>query len=149
MQVYRACSERFRAFDGEGAYRYGGRWNRPGVRVVYTASSRALAVLESLAHLHEAPDDYVLVEATIPDEIAIKTVNRSELRPGWMNAVAGRVSREIGDAWIERKQTAVLLVPSTIIPEEFNVLLNPNHADFRKVRIAEAVPFRFDMRLFR
>ena len=117
------------AFSGSGARKYGGRWNSPGVTVVYTAETQSLAVLEVLVHLDspELLQKYLLISVEIDESL-------------------GKL-RSIGDRWILAGTSAVLRVPSALIPAENNFLLNPLHPGFRKLRIRKPVNFRFDPRL--
>lgn len=126
------------AFSGEGARKYGGRWNSPGRAVVYLAGSRALAALEMLVHL-TTPDSrakpYVLREARIPREWIADPGKRGE------DPVTA------GDRWLASRRSLALRVPSVLIPEEPNYLLNPAHPEFRRVRFGAATEFRFDPRM--
>jgi RES domain-containing protein len=138
------------AFDGEGARRWGGRWNSPGVAVVYMAETRSLAALELLVHLEsaEALQSYVLFEARM-DAALIETVKASDLPEDWRAEPGPRRLQEIGDGWVAERRSAALRVPSAVIAEESNFLLNPAHADFAKIEIGGAQPFRMDPRVAR
>lgn len=136
------------AFSGEGARLYGGRWNSPGVLVVYTAQSQSLAALEMLVHL-ENPDvlaEYVVIEARFADSL-ITRIPRANLPNDWRANPAPASARAIGDAWIAAEPSAVLELPSAIIPAEKNFLLNPQHRDFAQIEIGEPQEFEFDLRL--
>lgn len=138
------------AFSGEGARLYGGRWNSPGVRMVYTAESRSLAALEVLVHL-ESPDllsNYVLFEVSF-DVSLVTTTEESKLPADWQAEPPPRALLEIGDAWATARASAVLRVPSAIIADEGLFLLNPLHEDFEKLKIGAPLPFRIDPRLLR
>jgi RES domain-containing protein len=150
LSCWRIVQERFagEAFSGEGARLYGGRWNSAGHPVVYAAGSRALAVLEMLVHL-EAPqllERYQLFEAVLPESL-ITELAEKELPRDWRDDPVPRSAQAVGDAWIEKASSAVLRVPSVLIPEEHNYLLNPKHPDFEKVQISAAQNFHFDPRL--
>lgn len=138
------------AFTGEGARRYGGRWNSVGSSIVYTAESQALAALEMVIHLESSDllDHYVLFEVGI-DESLVTIVAPSELPRNWRSDSPPIKVREIGDSWVTTGMSAVLQVPSAILPAEHNFLLNPHHPDFRKLLIGQGAPFRFDPRLAR
>lgn len=132
------------AWDGEGARLHGGRWNSPGVRAVYTSESLALAVLEGLVHTQ--------VSALLPaysairvdfDEALVETLNRAALPQNWRDYPAPREVRVIGDTWVADRRSAILCVPSAIIPTESNYLMNPEHPDFKSMTIAPAAPFGF------
>ena len=135
------------AFDGEGARLFGGRWNSPGTRVVYTSGSLALAALESLVHLNPP---VTFPYAAIPvafDEALVETVAVPALPAGWTEAPPPPATRLIGDQWVKRARSAVLCLPSIIIPAEPNYLLNPAHPDFGSITIGKPEPFSFDPRL--
>jgi RES domain-containing protein len=127
--------------SGTGALITGGRWNSPGRPVVYTAADASLAVLEVRVHLDLPPDllpdDYVLmrIEAATPPDIERVDVSPSD-------------TRAFGDAWLASGRSAVLDVPSAIVPESRNILINPTHPDARAFAIASMRPFGFDSRLW-
>jgi RES domain-containing protein len=136
------------AFSGEGAAEFGGRWNNPGTLMVYTSQSQALAVLEMLVHL-DSPDllaQYVLLEVDF-DESFVTTVEASDLPANWRADPAPPEVRAIGDDWILTGTSVVLRVPSALLPDEANFLLNPRHPDFTKLRIGKPQPFHLDPRL--
>lgn len=138
------------AFTGEGARLYGGRWNSSGVAIVYTAESQSLAALEMVVHLDssELLDNYVVFEVGIDESLVVK-VEPSQLPRNWRADVPPMKVREVGDAWARAATSAVLQVPSAILPAEHNFLLNPRHRDFPKLVIGKSSPFRFDPRLAR
>ena len=129
---------------------YGGRWNSPGTSMIYAAQSQSLAVLENLVHMDSADilKKYVLFEVEIDDSYIVN-VNKRELPRNWkMDPVSGRI-QTIGDAWVAAGSSAVVRVPSALIPGESNFLLNPRHVDFQKLTIHKPVPFQFDPRFAR
>lgn len=136
------------AFSGEGARRYGGRWNSPGLAVIYAAQSRALAALEMLIHLDEADllDAYVLMPVDV-DGSRISEIDQSALPLNWQKNPPPSALRDIGDNWIVGGKSVALRVPSAVVPGESNYLLNPRHKDFQKLKIGEPQPFQFDVRL--
>jgi RES domain-containing protein len=136
------------AFDGEGARLYGGRWNSPGTRMVYTSSTISLAVLEVLVHLQEASllSSYSLISADFDDAL-VERLERSRLPDGWRTYPAPSDLQRIGDEWVWSQRSALLEVPSVIVVRESNYLLNPAHPDFSSVVIGEPEPFTFDVRL--
>jgi RES domain-containing protein len=136
------------AFSGEGARLYAGRWNSPGVSVVYTAQSQALAALELLVHLENADllYEYVLIEARFDSSLIIRLA-KSELPKDWRASPPPRSARAIGDAWIAEEPSPVLELPSAVIPAESIFLLNPQHPGFSQIQIGEPFPFEFDFRL--
>jgi RES domain-containing protein len=138
------------AFDGEGARRYGGRWNHIGVPAVYTAAHLSLAVLEVLVHVsaeEDLPADLVAISADLPDDLAIEHVRIEELPVNWRRTPAPPMLAERGTAWLTAVRTAVLAVPSAVIPSETNYILNPAHPDFRRVVVHRAERFNLDPRL--
>jgi RES domain-containing protein len=152
MRLWRICRaiHSADAFSGEGARLYGGRWNSQGVRVVYTSPSLALAAVETFVHLEPnlRPDDLVSIEAVIPDTISIERLDFSSLPRKW-HALENDSLRRLGDGWILAGKTAALNVPSAAIRGEWNVLLNPEHSDFRRLKIEKPKPFEFDLRMSR
>src|SRR3712207_468033 len=136
------------AFDGEGARLYGGRWNSPGTRMVYTSSTISLAVLEVLVHLQEASilSSYSLISTGFDDAL-VERLDRSLLPDGWRSYPAPSELQRIGDEWVRRQRSAMLEVPSVIVERESNYLLNPTHPDFSSVVIGEPEPFTFGERL--
>lgn len=136
------------AFSGEGARRYGGRWNSPGVAVVNVAGHQSLAVLEVLAKARsESPrDEYVLIPASW-DEALTETLSARALPGDWQALPPRSTTKILGDRWVLEARSAVLAVPSAIIPAEQNYLLNPAHPDFRRIKFGKPMPFVFDARL--
>jgi RES domain-containing protein len=114
--VFRLVSSRYLANDGLGASLYGGRWNHKGTAVIYTAESRALCALEVLVNSEELAGDYVAVSIDVPDEIAVQVISIADLPQGWNASAATDVTRDIGTTWASRLATAVLSVPSAVIP---------------------------------
>ena len=151
IKIWRLCRavHAATAFSGEGARRFGGRWNSRGVPVVYTSTSLALAAIELFMHLEPslAPDDLVAIAATLPDGEPARTVIPADLPPDWHGDLAR--SRELGDEWIRSGSSLALQVPSVPIPPEWNVLINPAHPRFLELRIDAPQPFIFDARMFR
>ncbi len=138
------------AFDGEGARVLGGRWNAPGLPVVYTAGSAALAALEMLAHVGKTSllPAYVLIACVFHKKIVLR-LDRKRLPRDWNSYPARPELQLVGDAWLKDATSAVLEVPNAIIPGESNFLLNPTHPDFTSIGFAKPQPFEFDLRLLR
>jgi len=136
------------AFDGEGARRFGGRWNSKGTAMVYTAGSQALAVLELLVHLEDSDllKHYRLIPVTF-DEAMVKALGPGSLPGNWKRRPTPASVRALGDAWIAAGESVVLRVPSVVVPGESNYLLNPLHPGFAKLVIGKPQPYRFDPRL--
>ncbi|MGH7771373.1 MAG: RES family NAD+ phosphorylase [Candidatus Binatia bacterium] len=151
MRVWRVCSKRHQRFDGEGARWYGGRWNHAGISVVYTSGSLSLAALELFVHvdIDIAPRNLVAIEADVPDSVATETVKVESLPKDWRRYPAPEALKDIGTAWAVKASTAILAVPSAVIPEERNYLLNPAHRDFKRIRIHKPMPFHFDPRMWK
>lgn len=132
------------AFDGRGASLFGGRWNSPGRRVVYTASSKSLALLELLVHLSSTlMPSYVIFPVKFSAEL-MSEVDKSALPAIWKDYPAPVALRDLGDKWLESLGSTVLKVPSAIVPDELNYLINPAHPDFlltESIEIGDPVPF--------
>ena len=135
------------AFSGDGARLYGGRWNPKGLRVVYTASTRSLAMLEMLVQDQPLRAEYVIIAASIPPRIRVDSIAASALPAQWRSPRQSEELRRIGTEWLERANTAVLRVPSAVVPQEGNYLLNPAHADFGKIKLGKPETFTPDHRL--
>lgn len=150
MRVWRLARSVYPALDGEGARLYGGRWNAPGTPVVYTARSLSLAALELLVHLNpdRLPEDLMAYAIDIPDGLKVHRIDVEDLPDGWDRRAEDAELRRLGQAWAGAEEAAVLDVPSAVIPEERNVLINPRHPDASEVTIARERPFSFDPRLF-
>lgn len=136
------------AFSGEGARRFGGRWNSPGIAVVYTSANLSLAALETLAHADRRrfERDYVTLRLRIPED-EVHLLDEAALPTDWQERPVSQAARRIGDAWVKAQASVALSVPSVIVPVERNLLLNPAHPHFAKVVIDAPLPFRFDARL--
>jgi RES domain-containing protein len=137
-------------FSGEGARPFGGRWNSPGTAVVYTAQSQSLAVLEVLVHL-DSPEllkKYLLFEVVIHSS-CVRELDLSILPRNWKANPAPARVQAMGDDWVAGGSSAVLRVPSTLVPGESTFLLNPRHPDFRRLRMGKPLPFQFDPRFAR
>ncbi len=153
MIIWRLCKARYanQALSGEGARLYGGRWSYPGVPIAYTASSLSLAALELLVHLdHDlAPSDLVSVAVTVPYSVSVERIEIGELPRNWRVFPGPEKLKEIGSSWARGKRSLLLEVPSAVVPQEKNYLVNPQHPDFAKLQIGEPRKFVFDPRLFK
>lgn len=149
--VWRVVTHRFAAsaFSGEGARLFGGRWNRKGESVVYTAQSRSLAFLEMLVQDEPLRANYVLIPAEIPDDIERLKIDSKQLPEHWRTLEARETLQEIGSQWLRCAKYCVLEVPSAVIPAELNLLLNPAHHDFARIKIGQAEALESDLRLMR
>jgi RES domain-containing protein len=152
MRFWRICRRRFaaEAATGEGARLYGGRWNSRGVRILYASRSLALAAMESFVNLEPnlQPSDLVSISGEIPDDLDIGRLDLKTLPRGW-HRTRTELLRRFGDEWIKAGRTVALLVPSAAVRGEWNLLLNPTHPEFERLRLGNPVPFRFDSRMFR
>jgi RES domain-containing protein len=151
IRAFRLCKTKFlaTAFSGEGARTNGGRWNSPGLAVVYTSSSLSLAMLEGLVHL-EDPDAFKRLFSWVPVEIpedAVEHLAPTQLPAGWSADESNSASQAIGDTWLRQMRSAVLAVPSVVTPGEWNYLLNPSHPRLPEVKLGGAAPFQPDTRL--
>jgi len=136
------------ALDGEAAKRYPGRWNQRGHPVIYTASSRSLAILEILVHYedHELLDEhFVCIPLQIPRESLLPPSD--PLPDDWRADPPPPSTRALGTAWLASNESLALTVPSTLVPAENNYLINPLHPDFDKLVIGEPEPLDLDSRL--
>ena len=138
-------------FDGEGAYRYGGRWSSPGTRLSYTSEHQSLAMLEYFVHLDvdDPPGDLVLAVAEAPDELARERVEISNLPSNWRESAAPPQLARLGDEFTQRDEHCLLLVPSVLAPNENNWLINPAHPDLKRIVVREVEPLSYDPRMFR
>jgi RES domain-containing protein len=135
------------AFSGEGAAKVGGRWNSRGVPVIYTSSTQSLAALETLVHLNPPVTfEYVAIRITLDDTLPEIFPVRT-LPPDWRTEPPPPSTRQIGDTWVRDGRSAILALPSVIIPGELNYVLNPFHPDFKKISIGKPEKFTFDPRL--
>lgn len=149
--VYRVVKAKHPVFDGTGAYLQGGRWNSPGRPVVYGSTCLAGCLLEVLVHagpLHRLPGAHHCAAAHLPDDLAIETVDEARL-PGWELEDSSQ-ARACGDAWLAEARTAALSVPAAAArPFGRNLLLNPAHPDYGRIRFDPPAPIAWDARLFR
>ena len=136
---------------GDGALRTPGRWHSRGQRVVYCAQSPAAALLEILVHfeidIQNLPVRYRLLKIEAPDELHVERVSADQLPADWPEK--NEVTRELGDAWLANGSAALLSVPSAIVPETVNVLLNPAHQDAKRIVIVHAGEHAIDTRLLK
>ena len=136
-----------RAFDGEGARVWGGRWHSAGHAVVYTAASTSLGLLEKLVHTEEGLlPFYVTIPATFDADL-VETVEPQELPSNWRSLPAPHELQQIGDAWVDSIRSCILEVPSVIVPHESNFILNPKHPDYPSLEIGKPISLEIDSRL--
>jgi len=149
MTVYRFVRPIYRNdISGDGARKKGGRWNSPGFPVVYTSTSISLSLLELLIYnsSYEVIRVNMLMQITVPENL-MKSLSVNALKQTWQKDID--YSRFIGNEFLKNKKSLLLKVPSAIIPEESNVLINPAHPDFKRVKIIKASLFQYDTRLFK
>jgi len=138
------------AFNGEGARLFGGRWNSPGMSLIYTAESQSLATLEMLVHLDgpELLERYTLFKVGIETSL-IMDFELAELPKNWKARPWSAACRALGDKWAGAQVSVALRVPSAVVPSEHNFLINPLHPDFSRLTIAQLPRFRFESRLLK
>jgi RES domain-containing protein len=149
MILYRIANCTYiKDLSGTGARLYGGRWNSEGKSMVYMASSRALAVLEVLVHLPPLllPDNFCVAEVEVPNN-SILTLDIKSLPDNWQDASSPAELKTLGNQFIKETKYLMMKVPSSVVPEEYNYLLNPWHPDIKRVKILNTHPFTFDDRL--
>jgi RES domain-containing protein len=148
MKVYRISKCAYVGdLSGTGAALYGGRWNSKGTYLLYTAGSSSLAMLESVVHLSNLPaSDYCLIILDIPDN-SIEEADVNQLPKTWNQHPPPAMLRKTGDKFVREGKKLALRVPSAVNEEEFNLLLNPAHPDFAKVKVVRSRPIAFDDRL--
>ncbi len=137
-------------FDGEGAYRFGGRWSSPGTRLAYAAEHLSLAMLEYFVHIeaNDPPKDLVLVTADIPDTVSRILIGSKRLPSGWQRTPAPPELAVLGDSFVRDRRAAVLIVPSALAPSESNWLIDPKHPSYVKIRVHPPEPLHYDPRFF-
>ena len=139
MQVFRLARYARRSdLSGYGAFLYGGRWNLRGRAVLYTAEARSLAIMEVLVHLtsEELPDDMYLLTLDVPDTASRAELTVADLPPDWRRTGLLQPTALLGHAWLEAGAMLALRVPSVVVPQEHNLLLNPAHPEFAQVKLA-------------
>lgn len=153
MRLWRICREPHAAntLSGRDGLVTGGRWHPKGRRIVYTSGTLSLAALEILVHTDEdlLPFDLVHVEIQVPDTVKMEQIAARNLPSNWRNTPAPPTLQRLGADWIDRRVSAVLIVPSAVVPQEHNYLLNPEHADAMQFRIMGIDRFLLDPRLRR
>jgi len=148
MLIYRISSSKYiEDLSGAGAKAYGGRWNNKGTAIVYLAESRAMAVMEVLVHLRsdEVDKPFVLATFDVPDD-KIKNISVLDLPKNWRDPQAAGDLKRIGDTFVSDGSYLFLKVPSVILEEEFNFILNPKHLDREKIKLINRRNFTFDKR---
>lgn len=152
MLIYRIDRKKrqHNTLSGIGAEIYGGRWNLPGTRAVYCAGSRSLAILEMLVHMDmkHVPNDRIIVKIEVPNEKLIQYYDRKNLPPNWNKFPYKHNSQQVFSDWINLEDVGpVLALPSAVVPEEWNFIINPLHQKMNKIRVVEVQPLAIDERL--
>jgi len=153
ITIWRISKQKYAAtaFSGIGARLSGGRWNSQGTSIVYTSATLSLAALETFVHMEieDAGNMLVSIRAEIGDDVQIETIDPTQLPDNWRDMDSPQALALIGDRWFFSASTAILRVPSAIIPQENNYLINPLHQDFGKITIHPPQPFVLDRRLWK
>lgn len=152
MRLYRFCRKRQgNDLSGTGAKLVGGRWNSPGVAMLYTSENRALALAEYWVHVHPSnlPTDVCVVEIEVPDTARIMSIPLSSLPENWRIGPPLTSLRQAGDQWVLNKQSLILKAPSAVMPLESNYILNPVHQDMARVSIISITDYVWDRRMKR
>lgn len=151
MIVFRLTKKPYaKSLSGEGAKKFGGRWNSIGTPMLYTSESRALALVELAVHLPLVlqPVEYYLISLEIPTSVKSGILSMKELPHDWFcNSYVDR-TQQIGDQFIQQNKLLILKVPSAVVQGDYNILINPNHPAIKKIKILSVEPFSFDERLF-
>jgi len=149
MIIYRLAIETYKNdLSGSGSKLFGGRWNSVGLAVLYTTENISLAVLEILVRtdMQTIPISYHLIKIDIPNAIEPQFISSDKLKKDWKNDIG--YTQWMGDEFIKSANSLLLKVPSAIVDEENNYVINPKHNDFKKVKIVKVNKFQFDKRLF-
>jgi len=152
MIVYRLSKQIYcNDLSGGGAEKTGGRWNSKSIPMLYTASSRALAMVEIAVHvpLGIVPINYYLTTIEITGQQSILKANITDFPSDWNKSPFIKATQYIGNNFIKENTHLMLQVPSVVVPGDYNYLINPRHSLFKNVQIKNVVPFEFDMRLFK
>lgn len=128
---------------------FAGRWNLAGQKVIYTASSRSLACLEIIVQANRQlkTSEFGTMVIYVPDNSSLQQVNVSQLSPDWNQSVISEECKLIGSEWYKKKYDLLLRVPSAVIPDEYNYVINTLHPDFKLLKLIDVLPFYFDRRL--
>ncbi len=141
------------AFTGEGARLGGGRWNHVGIPVVYVSETLSLAALELFVHFTrrdiQLSKSLVAIPVDIPPSLKTIEISIKTLDSGWRASPPPNSTKDLGTGWVQKNSSGILRVPSAVIPEEHNLVLNPLHADFKKLKIGKARPFALDERIWK
>lgn len=140
MTVYRICGSQYLNNDGEGARLYGGRWNHKGTPLLYCGSTISLCALEVLANTKNLPANMVSIAAEIPDRNHMPAYTEADLPTDWNAPAPPVLTKDLGTTWAKTENIASISVPSAIVPDERNYLVNPLHADFALIQFSSPKP---------
>ena len=152
MEVFRLAREKYAIpLSGKGDALKGARWNSTGIELIYTANNRSLAMAEVAVHLTLAtlPEDYVIITIKIPDNLVLKKVSVSQLPKNWKDFPHPSSTQSLGDNFVNENKYLAMMIPSVITKGDFNILINPKHKDFKKIKVTKIEPFPFDKRIFK
>ncbi len=152
MKVYRITKKKYASdISGKGAEIFGGRWNPVGRAALYTSENRALSILELLVHMPKeiAPADYVIFTLEIPVKLEKKIMSVADLPPYWDSLQTNEVTQEIGLRYFSDYDAIGIIVPSTIVKLESNIVLNPRHKNYKEIKVYDTLDFQLDERLLK
>ena len=152
MEVFRLVREKFSdTLSGKGAALRGARWNSTGVELIYTASNRSLAMAEVAVHIDilTLSDDYQMVTIYIPDDISLKKLTLTDLPEDWNTFPNPPSTQIIGDKFVSENRYCVLMIPSVVTKGDYNLLINPHHTDFGRIKLIGIEKFPVDKRIFK
>lgn len=152
MEVFRLSREKYATpLSGKGSALKGARWNSVGVELIYTAANRSLAMAEVAVHftLATLPDDYVIITISIQDDIEIKEAFEKDLPLNWKIFPYPISTQKIGDDFVVENKYCILKIPSVVTSGDYNLLINPGHKDFGRMKITGIEKFPFDKRIFK
>ena len=152
MEAFRLTRKQFsKTLSGKGAALKGARWNSAGIEMIYTAANRSLAMAEVAVHftLATLPPDYMMMTLFIPDDISLLKLTSANLPADWNTFPFPSATQTIGDQFIIDNKYCVLQIPSAVTQGDYNLLINPHHAEFKKVKIVSVEKFLFDKRIFK
>lgn len=152
MRTWRICREAYAKdpLSGRGGLFTSGRWHTRGRRIVYSSATLSLAALELLVHADKdtLPVDLVQIEIDIPSDLALARVDLSELPKTWRSHPSPSAVQALGNHWLTAMSSAAVMVPSALIPSEWNILINPSHPEAGKILVVSATKFNYAPRLF-
>jgi RES domain-containing protein len=152
LKIYRIARTQYISdLSGEGARLYGGRWNAVGHNMLYFSSALSLSVLELLVHLDYQfiNSNFSYIELELPDNLILPKVPQSILKQDWRQSPPTVLTQNFGTKWITSNKSVALSVPSAVLPTEHNILLNPNHADFKLIKTIKKTILNIDSRVFK